>query len=198
MARDFWLQALTAQPVTLLVSFTGVHPRSRESTAVVETFWRRTLRPSRRGVVQNRGPATNFTGSSVGRERESGNAERFQRRCLMFDNRWGDDPLDRVGPSRRVHGARQPAPRPRTRARPRLRPRLFWRLSRSVRRGTSKPVTSSLGDMRPTRSDSMARTACCCRLTSITLRRGLHHLLEQPATGHRSGGSRHAARRVGR
>jgi hypothetical protein len=32
----------------------------------------------------------------------------------------------------------------------------------------SKPVTSTLGDMCPTRSDSMARTACCCRLTSIT------------------------------
>ena len=41
MARDFWAQGFDSQPVTNATSFSLVSWNPRQSTAVLETFWRR-------------------------------------------------------------------------------------------------------------------------------------------------------------
>ena len=41
MARDFWLKRLNHRWLRRSVSFPAVHPNPRDSTRVVETFWRR-------------------------------------------------------------------------------------------------------------------------------------------------------------
>jgi hypothetical protein len=43
MARDFWFKRFSHRRLRRSVWFTAVHPNPRDSTVVVETFWRRFL-----------------------------------------------------------------------------------------------------------------------------------------------------------
>jgi hypothetical protein len=63
MARDFWFKRLSHKRLHRSVSFTAVHPNSRDSTGVVETYWRQVLaRPTPSG--DHKGSGTDLSRAS--------------------------------------------------------------------------------------------------------------------------------------